>query len=428
MSEDVARPARPGAVVRPRRAGSGAFMTAMVIDTLGAGVWVTFSLLYFTDGRGMELSTAGAALSTGSLTALVLSGLAVGTFTDRFGPYPAATLSCAIRALVFPAYLWADTPVAVAMIAFGVSLGDRLYWAAHGGLVAGVARDEQARRGMFALLNSLRTLGFGLGALAVAVGAALEHRVGPVFWTMIPLLNAVGFALSGYLFWRLGARSVRVREPGVVRGGRGYRGVFADGRFLAFTGATLALTLASVAFDSILPIYLRWLGMPLWLPPVAYVLSCVAIPAFQPVALWWGRRRDPMRLMAQAAALLAVALGGFLLLGGCGPSAAVPVMAVLILLFSLGEALFGAVAMVIVLGFAGGADSGRYGACYQLVWGVSAAIGPGLHTLLFAVSGAAPWVVLSIALSGAALVYEHLARTAEPVVEDRPARVDVASR
>lgn len=82
MSEDVAGPDRPGAVVRPRRAGSGAFMTAMVIDTLGAGVWVTFSLLYFTDGRGMELSTAGAALSTGSVTALVLGGLAVGTFTD----------------------------------------------------------------------------------------------------------------------------------------------------------------------------------------------------------------------------------------------------------------------------------------------------------------------------------------------------------
>ncbi|WP_243787976.1 MFS transporter [Saccharopolyspora gloriosae] len=419
---------RADAAVRPRRVGSGTFMTAMVIDTIGAGVWVTFSLLYFTDGRGMQLSTAGAALSTGSLAALVLSGLAVGTFTDRFGPCPAATVSCVIRALVFPAYLWADTPVAVGLIAFGVSLGDRLYWAAHGGLVAGATSDEQARRGMFALLNSLRTLGFGLGALGVSVGAALEHRVGPVFWTTIPLLNAAGFALSGYLFWRLGTRTGRLRGCEAARDARGYRGVFADRRFLAFTGATLALTLASVAFDSILPIYLRWLGMPLWLPPAAYVLSCVAIPAFQPVALWWGRGRAPMRLMVQAAVLLAVALAGFLLLGGFGVPGAALLMSMLILLFSLGEALFGAVAMVLVLGFAGGRDSGRYGAFYQLVWGVAAAIGPGLHTLLFAVSAAAPWIVLAIALLGAALVYSHLARTAEPAVEDHRFRVDVASR
>lgn len=404
---------RPGTAEPPRRAGSRAFLTAMVVDTIGAGVWVTFSLLYFTEGRGIPLSAAGAALSTGSVAALVLGGLAAGSFADRVGPYPAAVLSCAIRALVFPAYLWADGPAQVVAIAFGVSLGDRLYWAAHGGLVAGITSDEQARRRFFALLNSLRTMGLGLGALAVAVGAALERWFGPAFWTAIPLLNAAGFAFAGLLFWRLGTRFPRHRGTTAAETG-GYRGVFANRRFLAFTGATLALTLASVAFESILPIYLRWLGMPLWLPPVAYVLSCLAIPAFQPVALRWGNGRAPMRLMARSAVLIAAGLAGFLLLVGRDVPTAALLMVVLVLVFSLGEALFGAVAMVLVLDFAGGSDAGRYGACYQLVWGVAGAVGPGLNTVLFAVSGTAPWLVLAVALLAAALVYRHLDRTAPP--------------
>ncbi|MEU6129008.1 MFS transporter [Saccharopolyspora sp. NPDC047091] len=403
---------RPGTAVPPHRAGPRGFLTAMVVDTIGSGVWVTFSLLYFTEGRGIPLATAGTALSTGSLAALVLGGLAAGAFADRVGPYPAAVLSCAIRALVFPAYLWADTPAAVVVIAFGVSLGDRLYWAAHGGLVAGITSDEQARRRFFALLNGLRTMGLGLGALVVAVGAALEQWSGPVFWTAIPLLNAAGFAVAGLLFRRIGARAPRHRPSAAVT--RGYREVFANRRFLAFTGATLALTLAAVAFESILPIYLRWLGLPLWLPPVAYVLSCLAIPAFQPVVLRWGRGRAPMRLMARSALLVAASLGGFLLLVGRNVSGAALLLVVLVLVFSLGQALFGAVAMVIVLDFAGGSGAGRYGACYQLVWGIASAVGPGLNTVLFAVSGTAPWLVLAGALLAAALVYRRLDRTAPP--------------
>ncbi|MFR9728427.1 MFS transporter [Saccharopolyspora sp. MS10] len=397
-----------------------AFLTAMVVDTVGTGVWVTFALLYFSEGRGLPLAATGAALSAGAVAALLLGGLAAGALADRLGAHRAAALGCAVRALAFPAYLGAAHPVAVGLVAFAVSLGERFFWAAHGGLVASATSDDQGRRRMFALLNGLRTLGLGVGALAVAVGAALSERVGPAFWTAIPLLNAAVFALVGLLFHRLGRRCPPAPPP--PRSG-GYRGVLANRRFLAFTGTTSALTLASVAFDSILPLYLRWLSLPLWLPPMTYVLACALVPAFQPVALRWSGQRAPLRVMAQSAALLAVALGGLALLARCGPGTAVPLLGAVVVLFALGQALFGAVALVVVLGFAGGSELGRYGAAYQLVWGVATAIGPGVHTALFGISGAAPWLVLAIALLGAATVYTRLDRSGRSAVPGRPERL-----
>ncbi|MFE0104625.1 MFS transporter [Streptomyces sp. NPDC059009] len=393
-------------------AHGGRFMTAMVVDALGSGVWITFSLLYFTYGQGLALTAAGAALSTGALTALVLGGLAVGVLTDRMGPFRAATLSCAIRAVAFPCYLFADRPATVAVIAFAVSFGDRLYWAAHGGLVESVTSGEQARRSLFALLNSLRNVGLGLGALTVALGAWLEESAGAPLWNSIPLVNAGSFAVAGLLFHRVGrnARPVAAPEPG--RRAVSYRGVLANRPFVVFTGATLTLTLSSVAFDSILPVYLRSLDLPLWLPPVVYVLSCVAIPAFQPLALRLGRDRHAMRLMALAAVLVAVALGGLATLGPLGPAGATALIGLLVLVFSLGEAIFGAVAMTVVLSYATPTDAGRYSAFYQLAWGLSGALGPGIHTLLFSVSGSAPWIAMAAALLGGAAVYLRLARTA----------------
>ncbi|QIK05394.1 MFS transporter [Streptomyces sp. ID38640] len=401
-----------GGTVTGTSGRAGAFMTAMVVDALGSGVWITFSLLYFTYGQGMALTAAGSALSAGSLTALLAGGLAAGVLTDRMGPFPAAVLSCAIRAVAFPCYLLADSPATVAVTACAISFGDRLYWAAHAGLVGSVTTEEHEQRRLFALMNSLRNVGLGVGALAVALAASFEEADGTALWHLIPLVNAVSFAVAGVMFRWVGRGSGPVASSQAGhRTGASYRGVLANRRFLAFTGATLSLTLSSVAFDSILPVYLRSLGLPLWMPPVVYVLSCVAIPACQPLALSLGRRYPPMRLMALAAALVAVSLGALVLLGSLAGVAGTVLIVLLVLVFSLGEAVFGAVAMTLVLSFATPQDAGRYSALYQLAWGLSGALGPGVHTLLFSVSGSAPWAVMACALLVGAAVYLRLART-----------------
>ncbi|UNO43222.1 MFS transporter [Streptomyces sp. MST-110588] len=412
-------------------ARTGAFMTAMVVDAVGSGVWITFSLLYFTYGQGMALTTAGSALSTGALAALLAGGLAVGVITDRMGPFPAATLSCALRAAGFPCYLLADTPVTVAATAFAISFGDRLYWAAHAGLVDSVTATQQAQRGLFALMNSLRNVGLGVGALAVALGASFQDAGGAALWHAVPVANAVSFAVAGVMFRWVGRPLRQAPVPGKDAGegeGASYRAVLANRRFLAFTGATLSITLSSVAFDSVLPVYLRSLGMPLWMPPVAYVLSCVAIPAFQPLALWLGRRHRPMRLMALAAVLVAVALASLVPLGRFDRAGGTVCVALAVVVFSLGEAVFGAVAMTIVLSFATRQDAGRYSALYQLAWGLSGALGPGVHTLLLSASGSAPWTVMACALLVGAAVYLRLARTTPYASVPQPCAGDPAGR
>nr|ACH85564.1 NocH-like protein [Actinomyces sp. Lu 9419] len=394
------------------------FTAAMVIDAVGSGVWITFSLLYFSYGKGIELAAAGAALTAGALTALAAGGLAVGVLTDRLGPFPAAVLSCAVRTVAFPCYLLIDTPAGIAVVACAISFGDRLYWAAHGGLVRAVAAVGDDQRRVFATLNSLRNIGLGAGALAAAGAAAVEGWIGPATWDLIPLANAISFAAAAVLFARLAAgRGSRSRRAGARERGS-YRAVLANRKFVVFAGATLAFTLASVAFDMLLPVHLRALGLPAWLPPLAYLLSCVAIPAFQPLALRMGARSDPMRLMAVSAGLLAAVMAGLVALAALTAVSSAVLLTALVLVFSLGEAVFGAVVMTVVLGFAGAGDTGRHTAFYQLAWGISGALGPGLHTALFSVAPAVPWLVLATALALAAVVYLRLARVREPTAAE----------
>ena len=391
----------------------------MVIDAIGSGMWIPFALLFFTYGRGMKLPEAGAALTAGSLISLAAGGLLTGAIVDRIGPFRSAALSSVIRVVAFPWYVVGNTFASVAVIAVAVSFADRLFWAAHGGMVSGVSPSEDARLGLFSLLSALRNVGMGVGALAASLGVWIEHGSG-VFWTAIVMANAASYAVSGLLLWRLRHLDPPV-ERGAETGVHRYRDVFAQRRFLVFVAAVSVLALASVAFDSILPVYLLSLGLPSWSPPIAYLLSCILIPAFAPLPVLLGRRRSGLQLLAVSAVTVGVAYAGLAAMVATAQIGSAVLLTAAVTLFSLAEAIFGATAVNVMLRYAPPGGAGRHSAVYQSSWGVASAIGPGLFSALFTVGRVVPWVFLLGMLLVAAAVFlaasrnelEHFHRSSE---------------
>lgn len=391
-----------------RRSYPPGYMTAMVIDTTGNGVWIPFVLLFFTYGRGMRLTDAGAALTMGSLVSLLVGGLLTGAIVDRIGPFRSATLSSLIRVVAFPCYLAVNTVASVAIIAMAVSFGGRLFWVAHPAMVSALAPSQDARVGLFSMINASRVIGLGIGGLIGSLGVWAAHGSG-LFWALIVVANAVSFAVCGLLFWQLRRfdRKPEHRDNSLV--GR-YRDVLAQRRFLVFVAAVFVVALANIGFDSILPVYLLTLGFPVWAPPTTYLLVSIMVATFAPLATKGGRRRPGLRLLALAAGLLGIA---FAML-----TAMVPVdvgrtalLGAAVTFFSLASAIFGATGLNVMLSFAPQGKAGRHSAVYSLSWGMAIAVGPGLFSWLFTRGHVVPWIFLEVVLVFAVTAFLASSRT-----------------
>jgi len=389
------------------------YLTAMVIDTTGSGVWIPFSLLFFTYARGMKLADAGAALTVGSLVALLGGGLLTGVIVDRIGPFRTATLSSAIRVIAFPFYLAVHTLGSLAMIVVVLSFAGRLFWVAHPGMVSALAPSEDARVGLFSTINASRSVGLGLGGLIGSLGVWVERGSGG-FWTFIVVANAVSFAVCGLLFWRLRGFDQQTQHRD-GSGAGGYRDVLAQRRFLVFVAAIFVVALANIGFDSILPVYLLALGFPIWAPPITYLAVSILVAAFAPLATRWGRRRSGLRLLALAAGLLGIAFAALAVMVpvDVGRTALLGVAAIL---FSLASATFGATGLKVMLSFAPPGRPGRHSAVYSWSWGIAIAVGPGMFSSLFTVGRVLPWVFLAAVLGFAVAAFLASSRSAAQTV------------
>jgi MFS family permease len=392
-----------------RRSYPLGYLTAMVIDTTGNGVWVPFILLFFTYGRDMTLAHAGAALTMGSLVSLLVGGLLTGAIVDRIGPFRSAALSSLIRVIAFPCYLADNTFASVAIIAMAVSFGGRLFWVAHPGMVSALAPSEDARVGLFSMINASRSIGLGIGGLIGSLGVWADRGSG-LFWTFIIVANAVSFSVCGLLFWRLRHFDHRTEhhDDGVV--GR-YRDVLSQRRFLVFVTAVFVVALANIGFDSILPVYLLALGFPIWAPPAIYLLVSILVAAFAPLATKWGRRRPGLRLLALAAGLLGIAFTALTAMVAVDVGSTA-LLGAAVMLFSLASATFGATGLRVMLSFAARRRAGRHSAVYSLSWGIAIAVGPGLFSWLFTLGRVLPWIFLVVVLVSAVTAFLASSRTA----------------
>jgi MFS family permease len=174
------------------------FALAMIIDAVGSGLFLPFSLLYFHQAGGLSLTEAGLGLTIAMLMA-VPAPLAAGALVDRVGPRTVAVATNAARAVGFLGYLLVHDLATLIAVALLVSVSDRLFWVAQPTLIGEFAASGSRDR-WFGLTVALRAAGLGIGGLLAGLAVS---SMGIVGYHALTVANAVSFALAALLIANL---------------------------------------------------------------------------------------------------------------------------------------------------------------------------------------------------------------------------------
>ncbi|MEU5385766.1 MFS transporter [Kitasatospora cineracea] len=449
------RPPRPHRPHRPLLdrlglpAGAGRhrpLIGAHLIDSLGTGLMLAFTLVFFTRTTDLPLTTVGAAVSAARLLALPAAP-AVGPLIDRYGARKVAAWANALSALAHAAFLLADRGWLIVLVCLLAQAGQAGYWTASTGLVV-LAAPDGGRTRWFALVQTLRNAGLGLGG---AAGALLVGDGGAGGLRLLVALNAASYLVAALLLarWRPAAPTeppapatlpaqpapataapAQPAPPTAVHERGGYRAVLADRRYLLMVLVNLSFVLASMVLSVLLAVHVTvalHLGAPL--AGALLVLNGVQVVLTQnPVSrLLEGHRAT--RTAAAGAVLNAAAFGLFAVLPGDGPRWLVlPGLVVAMLVYNLAETVATPGREELSVALAHPARRGRYLAVNQLSWNLGQALCPGLLTLLFAHGPSWPWLFLLAASLAAVPGLLRLERPSPAVPDIRSETGPLAQR
>ncbi len=378
-------------------------LTALGVDALGSGVFLPFSVLFFTVTTPLSLAQVGLGLSVAAGIALP-AGPLLGTLVDRSGAWRVLLAGNLLQALGVAGYLLVDAFGSLVVAAVAVALGSQAFWAAYSPLVTQVSEPGERER-WYGLLGALRNAGFGLGGLLS--GAALTADTTAAYRGVVAV-NASSFLLAALLLLldqsHTGPPATVSHDEDDTSPAGGWRAVLADRPYLALTAVNVAFATNSFALTIVLPVYVVVrLGLPPWLPGVGLTLNCLLIALTQGpvVSALTGRAR--VRAL-QASSALSAGFALLMLLSAAVPRAAAAALVLAaVVVFTLGELIESPVLATVASEAAPDALRGRYLALHQASWNVSNTVAPALLTGLLA-AGTWPVCLALGALAAAAAI------------------------
>ncbi|MEV5749316.1 MFS transporter [Actinoallomurus sp. NPDC052308] len=372
--------------------GGGVLIGALVIDSVGNGLFLPLSLVFFTRFSHIPLGLLGVLISVANAVTLPIP-IWAGSLADRLGALPLVVAAQVVQALGYLAYIRVQTPVGVLLAASLVAVGVRFFWSCVFTALADYADASASGRSpdsWFAWANMARTAGLGAGGLVT--GAVIADGRPAIY-------RAVAYGAAGCFAVAATAIGVFVRAPrrhdGTGRARSGYGTLFRDRPFLALTGINTVLAMTSMMLGLALPTFvLTGLRGPSWLASTLFVgntvlVSVLAAPVIERLA---GYRRT--RVLMAATALWATwcfVLSG--LVPG-RPAVTIPVLAGATVLFTLAEVMHAPVSMALAAAISPVELRGRYMAAFQYSFTLAGIIAPAFFTRLFSVHRALPWVAL----------------------------------
>lgn len=373
------------------------FVVAIGIDAIGSGVWMPVSILYFLRVTPLTLVEVGLALSIASAITLPLA-LVVGQAVDRYGAKRVLQAGNLLQLAGFAAYPFVDSLLGVSLVVGIAAIGRTAFWGSYAPLVT-ASSEPGEREKWFGFLGALRNSGFALGGLLA--GAAITIG-SPAAYQAVVVLNALSYLVSF-----LAMAGVQVAEElrtaaadlgswGTVLRDRGYRWL---------VGSNFGYAMTAMALNVAMPVYIvETLALPGWVTGAVFVINTVLIGVGQGLVVVSMTGVVRSRIVVLAAAFTAVSFLVLWVAGFLTVWAAVTVVLVAAVIYTLGEMIAGPVLATLAAEAPPAGLSGRYLAVYQLSWNAAGAVAPVLYAWLLGVGGGlAAWGVLAaIALLGAA--------------------------
>ncbi|MFJ1702383.1 MFS transporter [Kitasatospora sp. NPDC088346] len=395
---------------RPNTARGRGLLGAHLIDSLGSGLLLAFTVVYFARTTTLGLPAIGAAISLARLLALP-TALLTGPLIDRYGARRVAATANLLSALAHTAFLTAHQTWQIVTVVFLAQIGTAAYWTASTGLVVLAAHPDDRPR-WFALVGALRNGGLALGGAAGALLLALGGTDG---LRATVLGNAASFALAALLLatWR----PLNAPAPAPDDDLGSYRTVLRDRRYLLLVAVNLSFVFASLVLSLLLALYLtEGLHQQAWLAGSLLFLNSAQIVLTQTAVARRLARFRPTRVIAAGSLLNVLAFALFALLSAAPGWAAVAGAHLAMLVYNLAETVASPYSEELSVRLADPRLRGRYLAVYQLSWTVGQTAAPWLLTLLLARGPAWPWALLgglSLAAVPALLLIERLGGPAE---------------
>lgn len=351
----------------PRR---GRLFLSVGIDTVGAGVFMPLSLLFFVTVQHFSAAEAGVAITVGSVASFAVIPVC-GRIIKWLGPRACLLVSNIATAIGYALYFTADKAAGVAAAAFLVMASDRLYGSAWPTLVARLAEPEELTR-WFASVNALKTTCLGAGTLgatglmAVAGGHGLQIALA---------LNSTSSVLAALLLIGIHVPEPQGRDPRAARSS--LHKAAGDRPFMALVVSQTLLSAAWLIPTVAFPLFLvQTLHQPDYWPTAVVTARYLTIAALQMrisrrLAGW--TRSRVLRLSIGVAAL-AIVLSASI---PATPHALQGPFAVLIAaVLSTAELASKPTAAAAAVALAPTGDEGPYMSLFQLTSTVSYAVGP----------------------------------------------------
>ncbi len=390
----------PTVVQLLRGLGGGRYAFATLISALGGGLIRPFLLLYAVTVSRLSASGAGLALSLGFLVGLAAVPVA-GRWVDAGARRAVMVTTLALRAAGLLALLLVPGPTGFFCCCALQGIGNQTGPVGQAAVVAGLTTGYE-RDAVLAALRSLANGGVGAGALLATV--ALSSGEVAMHW--LALGTAAGYLISTALV-------ATVRLPaGADEQSRTGRAAITPAdrpmlrRLTIMNVANLPFALCFDVLEVALPVVLV-IGLhasPAWSSGIFVANTVMVILVQLPVVIWMSRR-PRRRVFALSGLVLAGSYLGFLAAGtGHGNTGAVAI-ALVSVLYNLGEILYTGVGTALVIDAAPPHLRGRSLAHWQLSMGLGRALAPLAITAALTVAAPVLWLPLAaLTLVGAAVI------------------------
>lgn len=408
----------------PSRTGRGGavLIGALVVDSVGNGLFLPLSLVFFTKLTDVPLALLGVLLSVANAITLPIP-VWVGVLADRLGALPLVIGSQLLQASGYAAYGWVSGPVGIFVSATLVAVGVRFFWSAVFTAIADYAdagASTVSKDSWYAWANMARTAGLGLGGLVTGIAITDGREV--VYRTIA--CAAASCFMAAALTIALFVRVPRLRHDTPLPDSPGYRRLLRDRPFIGLIGVNTVYAMSSMMLALAMPTFvLSGLRGPAWLTPAllvgnTVVMSVLAAPI---VARLMPHRRTRSIMLAAAlwaawSLLLATLVPGH-------PGWVVPVLIGATVLFTLAEVIHAPVSMALAASAAPAPIRGRYLATFQYSFTLGGIIAPAFFTVLFEFHRSAPWVTLGLvnAASIAAMLFLERRLPTTALLDNAPA-------
>lgn len=380
----------------PRSRGGAVLIAALVVDSIGNGLFLPLGLIFFTKITDVPLVLIGVLLSVANIMQLPIPIFA-GMLADRYGARPLVVLAQVLQAVGYFAAGLVTGPAGILVSAVMTALGVRFFWSSIFTLIADYVDGRDTGRSKdywYGWSNMARTGGLGVGGVLTGIALANPQTSDQVF-RMIAFGAAACFAVAAVTI------AVVVRAPRAVREEattpQGYRGLLRDRPYLGLIGVNTVFALSGMMLPLALPtLVVLHLEADAWLVSALLVGNTIAVSVVTAPVVLWLRPFRRTRIMATAATLWA---GWALLFAVLTPGQlgwGVPVLIGAAMVFTAATVMHAPVSMGLAASAAPVETRGRYLAIFQYSFTIAEIVGPGFFTTLFAVAHGLPWVALAI--------------------------------